>query len=113
MSLPAFDRSVLEDVNPRGRVDVLASNMLRRVAEGRGLVPQFEALRPVLDLGLLYFLGPKKEFARALRILNTPKRKPSRPPRRIAPAQPGARQPSRAARRSQVIDLLDAEVVSL
>lgn len=114
MSLPVFDRSVLEGVNPRGRVDVLASNVLQWAASNRGLAPQFEAVRPVIDFGLLYFLGPEKEFARAVKTLSSPKRKKNpQPARRIAAGrlQSGARRPSRA--RSRRVEVLDAEVVSL
>ena len=110
MSLPVFDKSVLEGVNPRGRVDVLASNVLERVAAGHGLTPQFQALKPVLDFGLLYFLGPKKEFSRAVRGLSAPQR--VKRPRRITAGV--KRSPSLArSRRVKTPEILDAEIVSL
>lgn len=111
MSLPVFDKSVLLGVNPRGRVDVLASNVLAKVAERKGLAPQFAAVRPVLDFGLLYCFGPKHEFARAMRSLSRPLR--AKRPRRIAAGghTAGKRVSARARRPRR--EVFDAEVVVL
>jgi len=101
MSLLVFDRSVLENANPRGRVDVLVSNLVAHAASVRGYGPQFDAVRPVLDLGLLYLLGPELEFKRAVRGI-------AAGPRAARPKRAGAR--TKRARKPRV---LIPEVVSL
>lgn len=115
MSLPVFDKSVLEGVNPRGRVDVAVSAGLGLLARrDPRLSAAHEALKPVLDLGLLYFLGPEKEFRKVFRSLATPKQAKQIRARRIKSKRKGIlpeNKSSKRARPSRVI--YDAEVVSL
>lgn len=104
MSLPVFDRSPLANANPRGRVDVLASNLLAHAVKRDPVVAQaFESVKPVVDFFLLWALGPEKEFKRALKGL--PGGKSQRPRGYLPKAK------ARKLRKPAKVEVVDAEVV--
>jgi len=74
-----FEKSILEGVDPKGRVDVLVTNALQEIARpDPKLSAVYLVTKPLIDLGLCVIAGPDSEIgkrsARALRTLERLKR---------------------------------------
>lgn len=114
MSLPVFDRSPLDTVDPHGRADVLASNLIRRALSGNMIAAAaYESIRPVSDFLLLYLLGPEAEFDKAMRghKLQGPRTGKNRKLGVTAARTRKVKPPGRNRSRGKV-HVIDAEVVA-